>query len=111
MLVVSRDGFVLWARSSKSALKTGAYYRTASREPIEVPAASLAATARYGGGKLIAEHEDTWFGEPSTEVALISDHYDFTISLVHLGEPVWRGWLDAEEEPDAFDLMRRGHTG
>lgn len=108
VLVVSRDGFVLWARSTKSALKTGAYYRTANRAPIEVPTASLAATGGYGGGKLVAEHDDTWFGEPSTEVALVSDHYDFTISLVHLDDAVWRQWEGPEEEPDTFDLMRRG---
>ena len=58
---------------------------------IEVPTASLAATAGFGGGKLVAEHDRAWFGEPSTEVALVSDHYDFTISLVHLGDAVWRG--------------------
>jgi len=108
VLVVSRDGFILWARSSKSALKTGAFYRTANRAPIEVPTASLAATAGFGGGRLVAENDDTWFGEPSTEVALVSDHYDFTISLVHLGDAVFRPWDDAEEEPDTLDLMRRG---
>lgn len=107
VLVVSRDGFILWARSSKSALKTGAYYRTVNRGAIAVPTTSLAATASYGGGKLVAEHDNAWFGEPSTEVALVSDHYDFIISLVHLGDAVWRPWEDAEVEPDTLDLMRR----
>lgn len=108
VLVVSRDGFILWARSSKSALKTGAFYRTVNRAPVEVPTSSLAATAGFGGGRLVAEHDEAWFGEPSTEVALVSDHYDFTISLIHLGDAVWRPWEDADEEPDAFDLMQRG---
>lgn len=108
VLVVSRDGFILWARSSKSALKTGAYYRTANRAPIEVPTASLAATAGFHGGRLVAEHDHTWFGEPSTEVALFSDHYDFTISLVHLGDAALRAWDDAEEESDTLNFMRRG---
>lgn len=108
VLVVSRDGFILWARSSKSALKTGAFYRTVNSAPIEVPTASLAATAGFAGGRLVAEHDEAWFGEPSTEVALVSDHYDFTISLVHLGDAIWRPWGDAEDEPDTFDLMRRG---
>lgn len=108
VLVISRDGFILWARSSKSALKTGAYYRTANRAPIQVPTASLAAAAGYGGAKLIAEHSDAWFGEPSTELALVSDHYDFTISLVHLDEAVWRSWDDAEDESDTLDLLGRG---
>jgi hypothetical protein len=106
VLVVSREGFVLWARSSKSALKTGAFYRTVNRAPIEVPSASLAAVAGSGGGKQVAEHDDAWFGEPSTEVALVSDNYDFTISLVHLDDAVWRAEAEAEEEPDTFNLMR-----
>lgn len=108
VLVVSRDRFILWARSSKSALKTGAYYRTANRAPIEVPRGSLAASMRYGGAKLVAEHDDAWFGESSTELALVSDHYDFTISLVHLDEAVWQSWDDAEDEADTLDLMRHG---
>jgi len=107
VLVVSRDGFILWARSSKSALKTGAYYRTLNRAPIEVPTASLAAIAGSGVGRLVAEHDDAWFGEPSTEVALVSDNYDFTISLVHLDDADWPPWGEAEEEADTFDLMRR----
>jgi hypothetical protein len=108
VLVVSRDGFILWARSSKSALRTGAYYRTSNAPPIAVPATSLAATAGYSGDKLAAEHEEAWFGEPSTEIALVSDNYDFTISLVHLEEAVWRGRFgDAEDEPDTLDLMLR----
>jgi hypothetical protein len=108
ILVVSRDGFILWARASKSALKTGAFYRTANRAPIEVPTSSLAASAGFGGRELVAEHDQAWFGEPSTEVTLVSDHYDFRISLIHLGDAVWRPWEDEEEQPDALDLMRRG---
>lgn len=106
VLVVSRDGFVLWSRSSKSALRTGAFYRTMNRTPVEVPANSLAATAKSDGGKLVADHDDTWFGEPSTEVALVSDHYDFTISLVHLDEAVWRPWDYSEGERDTLDFMQ-----
>ncbi len=40
VLVVSRDGFILWARSSKPALQSGAYFKT-SAGPIEIPASSL----------------------------------------------------------------------
>jgi hypothetical protein len=107
VLVVSRDGYILWARSSKSALKTGAYYRTSNRPPIAVPNGSLAATAVFAPGNLIAEHDSAWFGEPSLEIALVSDHYDFTISLIHLNEAVWRPWQDEEQETDVLDFMRR----
>ena len=43
ILVISRDGFVLWSRASEAAAKTGAVFRTADG-PIEIPAQSLAAT-------------------------------------------------------------------
>jgi hypothetical protein len=107
LLVVSRDGYILWARSTTSALRTGAYYRTANRPPIEVPLASLAATASFGGGALVAEHDSAWFDEPSTEISLVSDHYDCTISLVHLEEAVWQSSQDQEPETDTLDYMRR----
>ena len=42
VLVVSREGFILWSRASDNALKTGAFFRT-SRGPIEIPPNSLAA--------------------------------------------------------------------
>jgi hypothetical protein len=42
VLVVSREGFILWSRASEMALKTRAFFRT-SGTPIEIPAASLAA--------------------------------------------------------------------
>src|SRR5258708_1420312 len=40
VLVVSRDGFILWARSSTAAVKTGAFFRT-SMGPIAIPDRSL----------------------------------------------------------------------
>ncbi|QUM73206.1 hypothetical protein [Sphingopyxis granuli] len=46
------------------------------------------------------------------EIALASDQYDFTISLLHL-EPVIRlsRFDEAEEDEDAFDAMSRRLTG
>jgi IrrE N-terminal-like domain len=39
VLVVSRDGFILWSRASTPAWKTGAFFRT-SGPPIPVPSQS-----------------------------------------------------------------------
>lgn len=88
VLVISREGFVLWARSSNSARKSGAFYRTSNQPPIEVPALSLAARngevdieqARIG----VVFDSTVWFREPSEEIAIFSEQYDFTISIVHL---------------------------
>jgi hypothetical protein len=110
VLVVSRDGFILWARSSQKALKTGVYFKTAGTPPIPVPDSSLAAQPslldRSKG--LLAHDEDVWFAEPCEEIALASDQYDFTISLLHLGAYDWSRRDEAdEEEEDSFDRMVR----
>ena len=88
VLVVSRDGFILWARSSPFALKTGAYFRT-SLGPIAIPAASLAARpAVVAGGETALEHDSgAWFvREPATELVVLAEQYDFVISLLLLSD-------------------------
>lgn len=112
VLVVSRDGFVLWARSSKPALKTGAFIRT-SRGPVEIPAASVAArrtaliSSRDG-----AEHPPgVWFKETSREMTVFSDQYDFAISLLLLADevaPVWQP--DGDDIEDVSERIRRKHS-
>ncbi|WP_421837554.1 ImmA/IrrE family metallo-endopeptidase [Novosphingobium sp.] len=108
VLVVSRDGYILWARSSDRALKTGAYFKTVGRPPIAVPALSLATRSDPLNSKGAIEHgADVWFAEPCEEIALVSDHYDFTISLLHLGRAEKRTWMDEDEVEDSFSLMQR----
>ena len=33
---------------------------------------------------------DAWLSEPCTEHVLVSDQYDFVISLIHFGEAAYR---------------------
>ncbi|GAO52949.1 ImmA/IrrE family metallo-endopeptidase [Novosphingobium sp. MD-1] len=106
LLVVSRDGYVLWSRASKSALRTGIYYRTSGRPPIPVPVSSLAAQTPIGAATV--DHEDdVWFKEPCQEIALASDRYDFVVSLLHFDEASWRGFAEQDNEPvpDALAFM------
>ena len=108
VLVVSRDGFILWSRSSDRALKTGAFFRTANVPPVPVPSGSLPAQPdllEKSKGQ-IRHDSGVWFREPCDEIALVSDHYDFAISLLHLEPVEWNERLDEEEE-DAFDGMTR----
>jgi hypothetical protein len=110
VLVVSRDGYILWARSSPAALRTGAYFKTAGRPPIAVPSDSLAAhpdLLEKSRGQMTHD-KDVWFAEPCEEIALASDQYDFTISLLHL-ERVIRSsrFDDPDEDEDSFDVMSR----
>jgi len=102
VLVVSRDGFILWSRSSDAALKTRAFFRT-SVGPIEIPQASLAARQdlpvdnRTG----LRHPAGVWFDEEVKEMAVFSEQYDFAVSLVILGDPPdWRPTQpDDDEKP------------
>lgn len=102
VLVISRSGFILWARSSKSALKTRAYYRTASSPPIEIPPLSIAARPKEFNtekARLGQQHgSDVWFNEPSTEITVFADQYDFTISVIQLGSaPAYQHQVETED--------------
>ncbi len=103
VLVVSRDGFILWARSSEPALKTGAFFRT-SKGPIETPQTSLASqpSLLVEGRGMIDHAKNVWFSEPARELALFAEHYDFTVSLLLLDDHA--SFISPNlEEPDTYD--------
>lgn len=116
VLVVSRDGFILWARSSDRALKTGAFFRT-SRGVVPVPKLSLAASASLTADASCARQMGlgTWFAnEACTETTILSERYDFALSLLQLPEePPWANTSDADAEPereeDLSDRISRIH--
>ncbi|KZD07364.1 ImmA/IrrE family metallo-endopeptidase [Oceanibaculum pacificum] len=109
VLVLSREGFILWARSSPRALKTGVFFRTANRPPVPVPATSLPMQPDYlDSSKGTVEHDaGVWFAEPCQEIALLSDHYDFAISLIHLDDaaPRYSSPEAPEDEENTYDRM------
>lgn len=106
VLVVSRDGFILWTRSSPAALRTGAFFRT-SAEPIELPPLSLAAQQdRIVDGRTGVEMPaGVWFREPLREMTVFADQYDFAISLLFLDDDTWPVWQDEEVETDVVDRV------
>ncbi len=113
MLVVSREGFILWARSSQSALKSGLYYRTRNTPPIAVPNKSLAANTQpiEGSMRSCELEDDVWFKQPCTEHVLLSEQYDFTLSLLHFSDADF--WYEQLEESveNAANRMRRRLPG
>lgn len=113
VLVVSRDGFILWARSSDVALKSGLYYRTRNRPPVEIPGSSLAAQRNLVPGHAgAAEHcRDVWLGEPCREHVLFSGQYDFTISLLHFDDRAARWEPEEASEEETFDRMMSRNPG
>jgi hypothetical protein len=86
VLVVSRDGFILWARSSKAAFRSGIYFKTSNSPPISVPQGALASglitsdSQRQG----IQLSPNVWFEESCNEMVVFSELYDFTISVLQL---------------------------
>ena len=107
ILVVSRDGFILWARSSEPALRSRLYFKTRDMPPVEISGSSLAAQRGLVVGHMgEAEHDSgVWLNTPCKELVLFSDQYDFTISLLHFDDAAVRAELDEEPEGDTFDRM------
>lgn len=114
VLVNSRDGYILWARSSENALRTKAYFKTAGQAPIEVPATSLAADPRrLATGRAELDHAaGVWLREPVCEMALHAEQYDFVLSLLLLDDAAPRFTLDDPEElEDTYDRFVRQPVG
>lgn len=104
VLVISRDGFVLWSKPSKSALLTRAFFRT-SVGPIEVPAASLAARQdRLVDGRVgIDLPAGIWFNEEVREMTVFADQYDFAVTLLMLSDNYEPRWQEDPAEEDTYD--------
>jgi hypothetical protein len=106
VLAVSRDGYIQWSRSSIPALRTGAVFRTSGR-PVEIPAQSLPIQNQgLSDERGSVEHgSGVWFPEPTREITVLAEQYEFALSLLVLGNTPPRFIGDAEEEPDVFDRM------
>lgn len=111
VLVVSRDGFILWARSSGAAFKSGVYIKTSGRV-VPVPEASVAARpdtcadARLG----VSHPPGVWFPEPCQEMSIVSENYDFTLSLIQLPPSSrYRIFGEDDENETLGDQIRRIH--
>jgi hypothetical protein len=99
VLVVSREGFILWARSSGAALRTGAFFRTATNT-IPLPERSL---AHRQDGAIDGRQGVESCPEPVKEMTVFADQYDFAITLLLLGDQMMPRWQQgAAEELDTF---------
>jgi len=106
VLVVSRDGYMLWSRASRTALRTGAFFRTGrTRPPVPIPVGSLAARQDMliDGRVGIEIAAGIWLPEALTEMTLFSEQYDVVTTLLSLERASGCAWDDAKEEPDVFD--------
>lgn len=102
ILVVSRDGFMLWARSSEPAFKSGAYFKTAGRGSIEVPeqAAVRVYASSIGSVPQVRHSSGVWLSEPVVEEALVSERHDISLSLLLLENSAPQSEVDDEPVDD-----------
>jgi len=117
VLVMSTDGYMLWARSSQSALHSGAYFRTRN-VTVPIPSRSLAASTESATQEKQGIELDAriWFSqEPKgmslRELKIVSDRYERTMSLLILPRAESR-WMRESEESDSESLdefTRPGH--
>lgn len=104
ILVVSNEGFALWAKSSKPAFRSRRFIRT-KNTVYTLPSMSIAVTGEHSNNikRGIWRREGTWFPEPVLEMCVRSNRYDQELTLLHL-EPDNTGFLYEEvEEEDTFD--------
>jgi len=114
VLVASRDDHMLWAKSNKAALKSGAYFAT-RKNTIELPHDALAhsynalamADSRTGCAQ-------SWFSResasmPINEMIRVAGQYDYTLTLLVLPEAEWQEARHEDEEPeeDTYDRFIR----
>lgn len=114
VLVASRDDHMLWAKSNKAALRSGAYFAT-RRNIIELPRDAL---AHSSNALDIGQQQTTaarhWFPrEPETmmvnEMIRDAGQYEYTLTLLLLPEAEWQGAHhdDEESEEDTYDRFIR----
>lgn len=102
ILVLSRDGFILWAKSNTPAFQSGSFIRTKNLT-VPVPGSALAsagiATIRESNSR---DHEGgVWIAEPVRELVAASEQFDFVISLLLLiSQP--RFSIEQDEEEGKF---------
>lgn len=114
VLVASRDDHMLWAKSNKAALKSGAYFAT-RKNTIELPRDALAHS--YNAIDMVENRtgraQSLFYREPAsmpiTEMTRVAGQYDYTLTLLVLPEAEWQGPChdDEDSEEDTYDRFIR----
>lgn len=106
LLVVSRDGFILWSRSSNPAFESGIYIKVEGvSPPNEVPDQSpiVSNPSEIGLADPVSHNSDVWLGKEVVEHAFISNRYDLGLSLLILPSTGPKCDTDEEYAPDLVD--------
>jgi hypothetical protein len=112
LLVAAREGFILCAKPSEPVLKSGAYIRSKGLV-VPVPSGSVAGGA-YGGSEMrapVALPAGVWFpNEPVTEMTIVSDRFDMTLSLLLLENTQSGAGLDEDVDEDVLGRIERSQN-
>jgi Zn-dependent peptidase ImmA (M78 family) len=100
VLVISRDGYVDYARSSKRAASRGAFVRTKSRPPVALRVGSLAESPDVAHDRRgVTVDSRAWFPAsdeefPIREMKITSDRYSSVMTLLVLPRfaKAWAPW-------------------
>jgi Zn-dependent peptidase ImmA (M78 family) len=105
MMVVSNEGFALWARSSDAALKSGRFIRT-KETVFELPATASATrrifTEETKAG-LVQPAEAWGFPEGLVEMCIRSERYDQEITLLHFEGKAPAFFQEETDLEDTYD--------
>ena len=103
IMVVSNEGFALWAKPSAAALKSGRFIRT-KNTVYELPSQSFAARREYSDDALtgLRQQAGVWFPEPVHEICIRSERYDQEITVLQF-EAEGPRFQAEEKETDAYD--------
>ena len=107
MLVVGIDGFVKWCWSSKKLYKSGVFLQP-KKQAIEIPTQSLAMlnNTAIDGKKGVNHKKEVWgFNEEVSEMSIIADSYDMTISLLLFSDDAPSRFAQEEEKSELMDTF------
>lgn len=104
VLVVSNEGFALWAKSTKSAFSSGRFIRT-REEVFELPDTATAVTGDFTNEaeQGVWRDQGVWFPEPALEMCFRSTRYDLEFTLLHLEPQAPVMDYDEQEVEDSYD--------
>lgn len=110
VLVVHRDGFLLWAYPSNAAYRSGAFFKTRGNT-IAVPPASIAADTSVESERMgIEVPARTWFPHAPQdlsikEMKICADQFDYVMTLLVLprSSSVWKPRAEFESSAPAVN--------
>lgn len=101
LMLLSNEGFALWAKASDPAFRSGRFIRTRN-DMFELPPLSATASKTFDGVLGVRHAPGVWFDEPVLELCIRAERYDQEITLLHFDHAAPRAQAKSLVE-DVFD--------